>query len=191
MLGADDPLPRLPRRVLIAGTSGSGKTTLAARIGAAAGLPHVEIDGLYHGPNWTKIDGFEASVERFSAGDRWVTEWQYGAVRALLAERADTVVWLDHPRLLATYRVVRRTVTRRVRRTELWNGNREGPLWTFFVERDHIIRWSWRNHAKYAQLVGELARAGGGSPTVVRLSSQGQVERWLAGPFAAACEAAA
>ncbi|KSZ56875.1 hypothetical protein Z045_20930 [Rhodococcus pyridinivorans KG-16] len=51
LLDSSVPLPVRPRRVLVAGTSGSGKTTLAARIGETLDLPHVEIDGLHHGPN--------------------------------------------------------------------------------------------------------------------------------------------
>jgi gluconate kinase len=46
------PLGPEERRVLVAGTSGSGKTTLAQRVSEVLGVPHVEIDGLFHGPDW-------------------------------------------------------------------------------------------------------------------------------------------
>jgi len=52
VLRGSDPLPHRPQRVLVAGASGSGKTTVAARVSAALGLLHTEIDGLYHGPGW-------------------------------------------------------------------------------------------------------------------------------------------
>ncbi len=87
LFGARDALPGRPHRVLVAGTSGVGKTSLAARLGEAFELPHVEIDALCHGPGWTPRDSFAAEVEAFSAQPEWVTEWQYGAVRALLAGR--------------------------------------------------------------------------------------------------------
>ena len=90
-----DALPLRPRRVLIAGTSGSGKTTLAERVSEVLGLPHIEIDALFHGPNWTPLETFEAEVIRFSSQPAWVTEWQYAPVRGLLADRADLLVWLD------------------------------------------------------------------------------------------------
>ncbi|BDB58718.1 MAG: hypothetical protein ACI38R_12335, partial [Rhodococcus sp. (in: high G+C Gram-positive bacteria)] len=92
LLDSSVPLPVRPRRVLVAGTSGSGKTTLAARIGEILDLPHVEIDGLHHGPNWTPRPSFREDVEEFTAQPRWVTEWQYTAVRPLLVERADLPV---------------------------------------------------------------------------------------------------
>ena len=81
----------------MAGTSGSGKTTLAATVGEVLGLPHVEIDALFHGPGWTPRASFIADVDAFTRQDRWVTEWQYSAVRDLLADSADLVVWVDLP----------------------------------------------------------------------------------------------
>jgi adenylate kinase family enzyme len=116
VLTATDPLPDQPRRILVAGVSGSGKTTLAARIGAVLDLPHTEIDALFHGAGWRKRPEFEADVETFSTRDSWITEWQYETVRDLLAERADTMVWIDLPFPLVLSRVVRRTVRRRIRR---------------------------------------------------------------------------
>ena len=106
LIGAGTMLDRPPARILVAGTSGAGKTTVASRLADLLDLPHVEIDALYHGPNWTPRESFVADVDAFSSGPRWVTEWQYGAVRALLAERADLVVWLD----LARFAVVRQVV---------------------------------------------------------------------------------
>jgi hypothetical protein len=50
-------------------------------------IPHVEIDGLYHGPNWTPRQSFGPDVAQFVASPAWVTEWQYSSVRPLLARR--------------------------------------------------------------------------------------------------------
>jgi adenylate kinase family enzyme len=164
--------------VLVAGVSGSGKTTLAARIGRVLGLPHTELDGLHHGPKWTKRPTFEADVEAFTREPAWVTEWQYASVRPLLAERGDLLVWLDLPFPVVLARVARRTVRRRLRRQELWNGNLEGPLRTFFTDPDHIVRWAIRTRHKYAEQVPALPAA---HPqlTVVRLRSRREVDRWV------------
>jgi adenylate kinase family enzyme len=178
MLSAADRLDPPPRRILVAGVSGSGKTTLANRIAERARIPHTEIDALQHGPNWVPIETFADDVERFTREKQWITEWQYRAVRPLLAERADTLVWLDLPTALTMSRVIRRTFRRRVRREQLWNGNVEGPLWTFFTERDHIIRWAWRTRKTWR---GHVAEASAAHPElrIVRLRSSADVERWL------------
>jgi adenylate kinase family enzyme len=178
VLTAADPLPQRPRRVLVAGVSGSGKTTLAARLGALLDLPHTEVDGLFHGAGWTRRPEFEAEVDAFSALDSWVTEWQYSSVLELLAERADTIVWNDLPYPVVLGRVVRRTVRRRLRHEELWNGNREAPLHTFLTDPEHVVRWSIRTRNRYRELVPATA-ATHPHLTVVRLRRRRDVDRWL------------
>lgn len=182
MLSASDPLARRPSRVLVAGTSGSGKTTLAAAVGARLALPHVEIDGLFHGRGWTPRPSFEADVLALAAGPAWVMEWQYRQVRAALAARADLLVWLDLPRATVLRQVVLRTVRRRLRRTVLWNGNVEPPLRTVLTDPEHIVRWAWRTHRRTAQRVQALAGQRPELP-VVRLRSRREVRAWLAGPL--------
>lgn len=168
----------IPHRILVAGTSGSGKSTLARRIAAALDIPYVEIDSLNHGPRWEPRPSFVEDVDDFTSGERWVIEWQYRSVRPLLVERAQLMVWLDLPRRTVMRRVVQRTVSRRIRRTEIWNGNREGPLRECFTDRDHIIRWAWRTHGHYPTMVADVARE---HPhlELVRLRSPREVEAWI------------
>ncbi len=161
----------------MAGTSGSGKTTLAAQVGEVLGLPHVEIDGLHHGPEWTHRASFIADVEEFSRQDRWVTEWQYPAARDLLADRADLLVWLDLPRALVMRQVLGRTMSRRLRRQELWNGNVEPALWTVLRDPEHIVRWVWRTHAETAERIEELQDRRPDLP-IVRLTSHHETHNW-------------
>ena len=181
-----DPLPWPPKRVLVAGVSGVGKTTLARRIAAITGGPHTEIDALFHGPAWTPRPEFLADVRSLIRTGSWTTEWQYDAARPLLAESAEVLVWLDLPFVRVTLpRLVRRTIRRRWSREELWNGNREAPLWTVFTDREHIVRWAFRSRRNYEAAVPGLIQK---YPhlTVVRLRSQQEAEDWLAGPLAGA-----
>ena len=172
--------PPAPRRILVAGVSGVGKTTLCREIARRSGIPHTEIDGLFHGPRWTPRPGFVADVQRLAARDVWVTEWQYDAARPLLAARADTLLWLDLPFWTVAFpRVVRRTVRRSVRREVLWNGNREAPLRSILTDREHIIRWAVSTRNSYRERVPALARS---TPRlrVVRLRSSREARAWLA-----------
>ena len=151
LLEASDALRGRPRRVLVAGTSGSGKTTFGRRLAQELSIPHVEVDSLFHGTDWTPRQSFEADVRTFSEGDKWVTEWQYGVVRDLWAERADLLVWLDLSRITVMYQIIRRTLRRRLHREVLWNGNIEPPLRTFLTDHQHIVRWAWNTHHKTAE----------------------------------------
>lgn len=181
-LGWNDPLPHSPRRVLITGTSGAGKSTLARAIAETLRVPYYELDALYHGPGWTPRPEFTDEVSAFARTESWVTEWQYSAVRPLLLVRADLLVWLDLPRWRVMSQLVPRTVIRRLRRAELWNGNVEPPLWTVFVDHDHILRWAWRTHPKTTRRMREVLAADH-APVVVSLRNRRQIRRWLAGPL--------
>jgi adenylate kinase family enzyme len=176
-----DPLPIRPQRVIVAGVSGAGKTTLARRIAAITGGQHVEIDALFHGPQWTPRPEFVTDVERFTSQPAWTTEWQYTIVRPLLADRADLMVWLDLPFWRVVFpRVVKRTIRRRRHREALWNGNVEPPLRTIFTNPDHIIRWSIRTRRRTAAQVAAVA-VERPTLTIVRLRSQDQVDAWCDG----------
>lgn len=153
-------------------------------IAGLLGIPHIEIDGLYHGPDWIPRPSFEADVDRFSSDAAWVTEWQYGQVRTLLADRADLMVWLDLPRRTVMRQVIRRTLLRRLRRQALWNGNIEPPLWRIVYDDEHIIRWAWATHHQTSARLHELARRRPELP-VVRLRSRNEAVTWMSGPLTA------
>jgi adenylate kinase family enzyme len=125
-------------RVILAGNTGSGKSTLAKLISAARDLPYTELDQLYWGPGFTKLDTFEADVRKLSDGRRWVTETMFHeAIDDILWKRADTLIWLDLPFPVVFSRVLRRTTARIVGRQELWNGNRE--RWRSLMSLGHPI----------------------------------------------------
>jgi adenylate kinase family enzyme len=184
LLGPADPLPHVPRRVLVAGNAGSGKSTLCLRIAERHDLPRIELDSLYWGPQWTPRPEFRADVAAFADDARWVTEFQYREVRPVLLARADTVVWLDHPFAMVMGRLFSRTIRRRAGGVELWNGNQEPSLWSAFTDSEHILRWGWKSYRRSRTRVLTLVDR----IVVVRLRGQGQVERWLAGPLASVGE---
>ena len=149
------------RRVSVVGVSGSGKTTVGRAIAEAIGAPFVELDTLFHLPDWGQAprDEFRARVGDVVAGDSWVVDGNYEAVQDVVWERADTVVWLDLPRGLAMRRLTTRTVRRVVTRERLWNGNTEpfANLYRLDPERN-ILRWAWVKHPEYRDRYAAAAR---------------------------------
>jgi adenylate kinase family enzyme len=115
-------------RLVVIGPSGSGKTRLCARLAELLPARHVEIDALWHGPNWESC-GPEELRRRVSAaidGDGWISDGTYHTIIGdLVLERAETVVWLDLPVPLVMWRLVRRSWVRKRDQVELWHGNRE------------------------------------------------------------------
>ena len=182
MLSADDPLPFRPARVLVAGVTGSGKTTLSRRLAALWDLRHVEIDGLFHGPEWTPRAEFLDDVRAFASAEHWVTEWQYTSkgTDAILAPRAQLALWLDYPYRVVRSRLLRRTIGRSILRTRLWNGNVEKPIWTMFRRdpEDNILRWQTITLGTWAERFPSI-EAEHPHLTIVRLRNPRETERWL------------
>jgi len=172
-------------RISVVGNSGSGKTTVAAALAAALGVPHLELDSVFHQPGWVPLpeEEFRRRVAEFIAAGRWVTDGNYSAVQDLIWARADTVVWLDPPRYRVMRQVIWRTLRRATLRVELWNGNRErwANLFTW-VPEDSVISWAWHRHAvyreRYAAAAVDPAYA---HLRFVRLRDRGEVRRFLAG----------
>jgi adenylate kinase family enzyme len=140
------------RRVSVVGNSGSGKSTLARALAARLGVPHLELDSVYHQPGWQPlpVEEFVARVDAATRGDGWVVDGNYSTVRELVWTRADTVVWLDPPRRTVMRRIVWRTLRRIALRVELWNTNRE--RWRNLFTRDpneSVIMWAWHRHSTY------------------------------------------
>jgi adenylate kinase family enzyme len=177
------------RRVSVVGNSGSGKSTLAARLAAQLGVPHVELDALFHQPGWTELPGpeFRRHVAAATDGEGWVIDGNYSAVRPLVWQRADTVVWLDLPRAIVLRRIVGRTLARAILRKTLWNGNRERwrNLTTLDPEQS-VIAWSWTHRATYRERYGgAMEDPAWAHCRFVRLRSARDVEAFLAGVGAA------
>ena len=167
------------RRIVVVGTSGSGKTTLARQLAARLNVPHVELDALHWGPNWTPRDDFAQRVQSALACEGWITDGGYAIVRHIVWPPADTIVWLDLPMRVVFMQVLRRTLIRCWRRDTLWSGNRE-RLWMQFCSRESILLWviqTWRlRRHSYPKLLRAAKREG---KRIVHLRSIDQTDHWL------------
>lgn len=139
------------RRVAIVGSSGAGKSWLAGRLAAALGVAHVELDAIYHGPDWAALPADEMRHElnlRCPADGAWVADGNYETKGgSIVRDRADTVVWLDFPRSIVMRRLVLRTARRWLLREQLWNGNRESLRDVLSLDPERsVVRWSWTRH---------------------------------------------
>ena len=153
-------------RVVVVGTSGSGKSTLARGLSHALGLRCVELDAINWQPGWRALDKedpaeFRRRVAEATAGDNWVSDGNYAAVRGDLWARGDHLVWLDYERGVIMRRVITRSVLRALDSKPLWSGNRED--WRRWLDADHPIRWAWstwkQRRERYEALVAEPRNA--------------------------------
>lgn len=172
------------RRVSVIGTPGSGKSTLGRELASALGVPFLELDSVFHQPGWVPLPRpqFRDQARAAAADDGWVIDGNYSAIRDLVWERADTVVWLDLPKAIVMRRLVWRTFQRAAARKVLWNGNREH--WRNFFSLDpeqSVIAWGWRKHAEYHARYEAASRDPANAHlTFIRLGSAREVRRFLA-----------
>jgi adenylate kinase family enzyme len=169
------------RRVVVVGASGAGKSSLARELSVLLGIPHIELDALHWGPNWTEVPSAvrRSRVEAAVAAEAWTICGNYLPLRDIIWPRADTVVWLDYSMGVVMWRVVRRSVCRCVTKESLWSTNVETWGKTFFSS-DSIIVWSWNTWRSIRHQYSTLFRAQEW-PGIekYRFRSPRQTENWL------------
>ena len=164
------------QRILVIGSGGSGKTTVARQIARRLELPIVHLDALYWQPGWraTEKPAWEAIVRELIAAPRWVMDGNYGGTLDLRLARCDTVVFLDLPRVVCLWRVVKRWLTFRGRtRPDMTQDCPERIDWEF-------IRWIWTYPARRrAAILRRLAAIRSDQRAIV-LSSDAEIRRFVA-----------
>jgi len=151
-------------RVMVVGTSCAGKTTLARRIAQILDMPHVELDVLHWGPNWSQcpLDEFRERVRQGVNADRWVVDGNYAKVRDIVLSRATDAIWLNYSFPVVFWRALSRTSKRVVSGEELFGGNRE-TFRTAFFSRDSIPWWVIQTHYRRSRAYREFFTVGAGS----------------------------
>lgn len=102
------------QRVLVVGSPGSGKSMFAKKLSSIMDVPMVSLDALFWRSGWTPSEGadFDRRVTEATNAPHWVMEGNYLSHAGMLRrERADTVVWLDLPRMTCMIDVMIRTAT--------------------------------------------------------------------------------
>ena len=98
------------QRILIIGSGGAGKSTLATRLGKILHLPVIHLDRLHWLPGWVEPpkDEWKRKVEAITKTESWIIDGNYGGTMQIRLAACDTVIYLDFPRALCTWRVIKR-----------------------------------------------------------------------------------
>lgn len=174
-------------RVAIIGSSGAGKSTLARVLGARLDAPVIELDALNWQAGWRDLathdpEAFRSKIAAAIAGDRWISDGNYSRFALpLILPRATDLVWLDYGRGVIMRRVIGRSFTRALLKTELWPGTGNREAFRRWLDKEHPIRWAWdtfeRQRAGYAGLFDRLH---GGEVRLHRLRSPGEADGLVA-----------
>ena len=167
----------MKRVAVITSASGNGGTWFARELAARLETPFYELDALFWRSDWTETpaDEFRARIEPIVASEAWVIDGSYqGKLGDLVLRNGDVVVWLDLPMYIWLPRLLRRTVSRILRRERLWTGNRETMRNAFFSRNSLIwftLRWYRPRRRVYPKRLAAFPS--------VRLRSRGEVARFL------------
>lgn len=165
------------KRVMIIGSGGAGKSVLSRDLALRTGLPVIHLDREYWGPGWQPMpeDQWEARIRELVRGDRWILDGNFGGTIPIRLAAADTVVFLDLPRLVCLRNVIRRWATFRAEaRPDMTPGNADKLDLKF-------LQWIWGYpRTRRPGIVAQL-EALPSTSQVVRLTSHGAARRWLQG----------
>jgi adenylate kinase family enzyme len=169
------------KRVVVGGETSAGKTTFSRALASRLGVPVIELDTLFWGPNWTRAapSEFRARVADRIAEDAWIVDGNYSVLRDLVWPRADTFVWLDPPFRVLLWRLFLRTNRRIRRREELWSGNRE-RFTNAYLSKDSLYVWLFRAYRRHQRdWPRALADPKYAHLQVRRLRTSADADRWL------------
>jgi adenylate kinase family enzyme len=166
------------QRILVIGSPGSGKSTFSKRLGAITGLDVIHLDREYWRAGWIEPskDEWLERLGRLLKGDAWIMDGNYSGTMEMRLAACDTAIFLDLPRWLCTWRVLRRRV--------MYSGHSRPDMAPGCDERIDMeylkfIKWTWdypaRSRPKVLRLLDNVAR----SVAVHRLNSDAAAEQFL------------
>ena len=104
-------------KIFILGISGSGKTFLAKKLSEKLKIKHFDLDNLYWEIKYTKKRDkskrakiLDKILEKESD---WIFEGIYNIWTEKIRDEADLIIWLDMPKNLMTWRILKRWLKRK------------------------------------------------------------------------------
>jgi len=163
------------QRVLVIGSGGSGKSTVAARLGELLGLEVHHLDKVFWSAGWVKPapDEWLKTVTDLIERDSWVIDGNYSGTLEPRLQRADTIVFLDLPRVLCMWRIVRRFFRYR-------DGTRPDMAEGCHEKLDlEFVSWVWNYHRRSRPKVIRLLQEHADGKQIFRLRSRSEVKEFL------------
>jgi adenylate kinase family enzyme len=161
--------------MLVIGSGGAGKSTFSRRLGGRLGLEVIHLDVAYWLPGWVEPpeDEWARKVDELCGRDSWVMDGNYSGTLERRLAACDTVVFLDLPRTVCVWRVLKRRVMYLATpRPDIAEGCRE----RFNAE---FLLWVWNYPVRSRPKALALLEKHGGGKRIVRLRSSAEVERFL------------
>lgn len=164
------------QRVLVIGSGGSGKSTVAAQLGELLNLEVHHLDKYYWSAGWVESarEEWTRTVTELIDKDSWVIDGNYSGTLKVRLERCDTIVFLDMPRVLCLWRILKRYFLYR-------NGTRpdmaEGCDENLNLE---FVSWVWNYPRHSRPKIVKLLQEHADDKQIFWLRSRNEVKEFLA-----------
>lgn len=166
------------KRILVLGSGGAGKSTVATKLGELLDLEVNHLDKFYWRSGWEKPSPEEwlQTVTDLIDRDSWIIDGNYSGTLELRIQKCDTIVFLDLPRWLCLWRIVKRKIQYR-------RGGRPDMAAGCVEKLDlEFVSWVWNYSRRSRPRVVKLMRAHAAGKRVVWLRSSADVKRFLSDP---------
>lgn len=163
------------KKIVVIGSCGAGKSTFSRRLHEITELKLIHLDKIYWKPNWTEPpeDVWKRKVGEILQGDSWIIDGNYGGSMEMRIAACDTVIFLDMPRTVCLWRVLKRiALYKKNGRPDMAEGCEERFDWEF-------IKYVWRFQKDKIPAVKQRLEKFGDSKKIVRLKSNRDIELFL------------
>ncbi|TMW71057.1 DNA topology modulation protein [Alteribacter natronophilus] len=163
------------KKIAVIGSGGSGKSTFARELGEKIDIDVHHLDTLFWKPGWVGVPKEQQREVQHELvqEDSWIIDGNYGSTMDIRLDAADTVIFLDLPRITCAWRVVKRSLLYRKRpRPDMADG---------CVERvsPHFLKWVWQYPEKRRPGILEKLESVKREKQVVILQSPKEVREFL------------
>ena len=162
-------------KVVVIGSGGSGKSTFSRQLSDRTGLPVYHLDALNWRPGWvaTPKEEWDALMKQLVGKDTWIIDGNYGRTMDMRLAAADTIIFLDMPRHLCVYRIIKRRM--------MYRGKTRPDLAEGCPERLDLkfVKWVWSyRQTSRPALLNKLSTLTG-HKTIYILRSPREVRQFL------------
>ncbi|KFN04000.1 DNA topology modulation protein [Bacillus clarus] len=163
------------KKIMIIGSGGSGKSTFSRGLGKRLQIPVYHLDALNWKENWVLASREEqiALQKKLVKRDSWIIDGNYGGTMDVRLENADTIMFIDLPRIQCLYRVIKRRVQYHNKtRPDMGEGCEERLDFSF-------LKWVWMYPKKQRPAIFKKMQDISSEKEVIIFKSSSQIGKFL------------
>lgn len=163
----------MKRIMVIGAASGVGKSTFARKLGDSLNIEVCHLDSLFWKPGWVEatLEDFVEAQQEVIKKEQWIIEGNYSNTFSIRTEHADTIIYLQLPRRVCLYRVIKRWLTH-IGKKRPDVGCTEKMDWAF-------IKFIWTTYYPRAKKMEERLQILSQSKTVIILKGKKEINGYF------------